>query len=124
MFISRIDYERCLKEGSFVDEIVQIEREITSTCFQSGDIQTYPRTEQIMTRFNNGGNVRLCQGKVIRDDKVEGGVKIFQFTKRTINETAKVCPDKYSVYFEKEIRPIIQRSNNLIRRDNPDVAFY
>jgi hypothetical protein len=83
-----------------------------------GWLITKPSTEEIMTEYNTGRKgVRLCAGKVISDEKVVGGKKIFSFKKRSYSNNATIDPEKYEVYFQKEIKPVIQRSNALIEKE-------
>ena len=106
MFISHSDFDKCLKEGSYFDEIIIIPLNGVAPEF-------------IMTKLNNrNNNWRLCKAIRIK------GTDNAQFTKRTYLEKVEVDKDKYSDYFENEIMPIIERSNRLIEKDFPDVVFY
>ena len=103
LFESRADYDRCLKEGSYVDEVVIVDS---------------PRpAEFVMTMVNDRkNNWRLCKGFRRPDGKL-------QFTKRTYLDEAEIDFDKYEEYYNNVIKPAIQRSNELIKDKFPDVLF-
>lgn len=105
MFISYSDLDKCLKEGSFHDEIIVLPLNNKAPEF-------------IMTQMNDrNNNWRLCQAKRLKcTDNA-------QFTKRTYLEKLEMDTEKYSEYFEKEIRPLVERSNHLIRQKFPEVVF-
>jgi len=103
MFISHSDFDKCLKEGSFKDEIIILPLN-----------EMHP--EFIMTQVNDRRNSwRLCQAKRI------AGTDTAQFTKRTYLEKAEVDKEKYSKYFEKELIPLIERSNQLLKQKFPEL---
>lgn len=106
MFISHSDFDKCLKEGSFFDEIIVLPLNKMAPEF-------------IMTKMNDrNNNWRLCKAIRLK------GTDNAQFTKRTYLDKMEIDPEKYSEYFEKEIRPLIERSNHLIRQKFPEVVFY
>ena len=104
MFNSRSDYDKCLKENSFVDEIL---------IFNLNG----KKPEQIMTSVNNkNNNWRLCKYRHLEDNKCS-------FVERTYLETAEIDELKYKEYFESEVKPLLKRSNELIQKMFPDVVF-
>ena len=106
MFISHADFDKCLKEGGFHDEIIVLPLNKMSPEF-------------IMTQMNDrNNNWRLCQAKRIQ------GTDNAQFTKRNYLEKSELDKEKYSKYYEKEIRTLIEKSNQLIRQKFPEVVFY
>lgn len=105
MFISYSDLDKCLKEGSFHDEIIVLPLNNRAPEF-------------LMTQINDrNNNWRLCQAKRMP------GTDNAQFTKRTYLEKFELDSEKYYEYFEKEIRPLIERSNHIIRKKFPEVVF-
>ena len=105
MFNSHADFDKCLKEGSFIDESIVLPLN-----------KMHP--EFVMTLLNDKkNNWRLCQAKRIKDTDTA------QFTKRNYLEKLEIDDEKYKVYFEKEIKPCIERSNKLIRSKFPDAII-
>jgi hypothetical protein len=104
MFNSRSDYDKCLKKNSFVDEVIILDL--------NGQ-----KPEQIMTRLNNSkNNWRLCKYMYLPDNKCS-------FVKRTYFENAEIDEKKYKEYYESEVKPLLLRSNALIKKMFPDVLF-
>lgn len=104
MFISHNDFDKCLVKGSYIDKIVIISSNGKSP-------------EQIMTSLNKKeNNWRLC--KAIRKGTM------IQFILRTYFDKIKLDMNVYLDYFEKEIRPIIEGNNSLIKKKFPNIVFY
>lgn len=105
MFNSYADYDKCLQEESYIDEKVLIPL-------------NGKNVYQIMTQVNDAkNNWRLCQAVGLEGD-------MGLFTKRIYLPTAKVDKSKYKEYYEKEILPLIQRSNEFLKKDFPEVTTF
>lgn len=106
MYLSHSDFDKCLKDGSFYDEIIELPLNKMAPEF-------------LMTQVNRKeNNWRLC--KAIRVKNTDNAT----FTKRTYLDKIEVDISKYTEYFNKEILPLLKRSNDLIRKQYPDVVFY
>ena len=104
-FISKNDYDQCLKKGGFIDKVIEIPLNGKTP-------------EQIMTEINyKNSEFRLCKAIKSRAGKCF-------FTKRTYLPNAEVDPEKYAEYFEAKIMPIIEKSNRLIMKKFPNTSFY